>query len=315
EHEYLCWPRIVGHEWAINHCCICGTDTHATHINNDNQRRLLVNIHLESNASRIESLRLSDNYSPVFRVILPVKFDNQLAAETCHPVLTLQASIEANKRSLQQRVQRFLSEEQKLMEERIRTFTEQEHNRFAEMQLTIGRNEETLYNILEDIHHKIGGDQSLDQSLAFAAQQLNIDANAVDEDLGLDSYLNIKSTQSIAKAKPLDNNKQKKSQPLRYRSQSVDYESVGGIFDIDVDVDDGNAFDSISYSDEEEDDSIAFRNSNNEYNYNNGRAVPNAQMNAQNNGLMAYSLPIQVQIPKWKTFHNYRHDIDEEDSF
>ncbi|CAG2173355.1 unnamed protein product [Oppiella nova] len=174
---------------------------------------------------------------------------------------------------------------------------------------------------------------------------MNIVAN-VDADLGLDSYLNIKSTQNITNAKPLDNkqkksqplriisfvlqsmqiwstqnitnakpldNKQKKSQPLRYRSQSVDYESVGGIFDIDVDVDEGNAFDSISYSDEEDDDSIAFRNTNNDYNYNNGRAVPNAQINAQTHGLMAYSLPIQVQVPKWKTFYNHKHDIDEED--
>ncbi|CAG2169167.1 unnamed protein product, partial [Oppiella nova] len=48
EHDYLCWTRIVG-QWAINHCCICGTDTHATHINNDNQRRILVNINLEVN--------------------------------------------------------------------------------------------------------------------------------------------------------------------------------------------------------------------------------------------------------------------------
>ncbi|CAG2182804.1 unnamed protein product, partial [Oppiella nova] len=119
------------------------------------------------------------------------------------------------------------------MEERIRTFTEQEHNRFADMQLQIGRNEETLYSILDDIQHKLSGEPHLDQSLAFSSKQhMNIVANVheyfdflnhvlfdafipslVDADLGLDSYLNIKSTQNITNAKPLDN-KQKKSQPL-----------------------------------------------------------------------------------------------------
>ncbi|XP_054153149.1 uncharacterized protein LOC128951882 isoform X2 [Oppia nitens] len=114
-----------------------------------------------------------------------------------------------------------------------------------------------------------------------------------------------------------NNNRKKSSQTVRYRSQSVEYD--GGVFDIDMDIDDGNAFDSISYSDDDEEESLAIRSTNSDYHsYGNGRAVsaPNAQKikNAQkNNGHhMAYSLPIQIQVPKWRTFYN-NQNIDEEE--
>lgn len=130
----------------------------------------------------------------------------------------------------------------------------------------------------------------------------------VDKDLN--PYLSRKSAQNKSNPKPFADNKQNKSQQIRYRSQSVDYESAGGIFDIDID--DENAFDSISYSDEEEEDSIAFRHNTNEYNsYNKLRTVSNAQINAQTTEQMAYSLPIQV--PNVKTFHNHNDDTDDDD--
>jgi len=152
-------------------------------------------------------------------------------------------------------------------------------------------------------------DQTLDQNLA---KQLNIVEN-VDKDLGVNPSLSLQSTQNNANPNPFaDNKSAKKSQPIRYRSQSVDYESVGGIFDIDLD--DGNAFDSISYSDEEEEESNDFgTNNTNDYknSYNITRTVPNAQQNAQTNGHLANSLPIQV--PKWKAFRNHTEDIDEDE--
>ena len=89
---------------------------------------------------------------------------------------------------------------------------------------------------------------------------------------------------------------------------------MGGIFDIDLEIEDNNTFDSNSYSDEEEedgsDDSVAFRNSANQYNsLNRGRNIPNTQSNAQNQS-MAYSLPIQV--PKWKNFHRHNDSLDDD---
>jgi uncharacterized protein YukE len=79
--------------------------------------------------------------------------------------------VEAKKRSLQQKVQRFLNEEQKLMEERIRTFTEQEHSRFAEMQLKIGQNEESLYELLDEIGDKLNLKSDNDKSFSFSTEQ------------------------------------------------------------------------------------------------------------------------------------------------
>jgi hypothetical protein len=219
--------------------------------------------------------------------------------------------VEAKKRSLQQKVQRFLNEEQKLMEERIRTFTEQEHSRFAEMQLKIGQNEESLYELLDEIGDKLNLKSDNDKSFSFSTEQtiLKNEESKIDNN----SYLNLmlKSSQKIAQQKLIDN-KLQKSQPLRYRSQSVDYESVGAVFDIDVD--EGNAFDSISYSDDEEEDSLAFRTTGNDYHFN-GRSgqqsTQNAQTNAQINGQIAYSLPIQV--PQWRTsFSTTEEDILEE---
>lgn len=104
---------------------------------------------------------------------------------------------------------------------------------------------------------------------------------------------------------------------FRSRSQSVDCQSFGGVFDIDIDIDididDNNAFESNSFSDDEDeasDDSVAFKNSANDYNsLNRGRNIPQTQNNAQNQS-MAYSLPIQV--PKWKNFHRHKDSIDDE---
>jgi uncharacterized protein YukE len=83
--------------------------------------------------------------------------------------------VEAKKRSLQQKVQRFLNEEQKLMEERIRTFTEQEHSRFAEMQLKIGQNEESLYELLDEIGDKLNLKSDNDKSFSFSTEQTIIE--------------------------------------------------------------------------------------------------------------------------------------------
>lgn len=121
------------------------------------------------------------NYSQVFRDILPHRYDNQSLALTessgDQQLMTSQSAIEAKKRSLQQRVQRFLSEEQKQMEERIRTFTEQEHSRFAATQLQISRNAESLFSILDNMAQQLSKtDQTLDQNLA---KQLNIVENGI----------------------------------------------------------------------------------------------------------------------------------------
>lgn len=96
-----------------------------------------------------------------------------------------------------------------------------------------------------------------------------------------------------------------KPTPTRFRSQSVDFD---GVFDIDFD--EGNAFDSISYSDdEEEDEGLAFSGD-----YNRDRAqesAKDAHINAQRPlpvGHMALSLPIQV--PQW---HQHALDIDQEE--
>jgi len=57
------------------------------------------------------------------------------------------------------------------MEERIRTFTEQEHSRFAEMQLKIGRNEESLYDILDQIGDKLNFKSDIEKGFGSLTQQ------------------------------------------------------------------------------------------------------------------------------------------------
>lgn len=105
--------------------------------------------YIQRDASRIIGMRQSQNYSPVFRVILdPNRLSPKNIVMTKSPVRN--SAKEQVASNIQNRVSQYIREEQNRMEERIRTFTEQCHSQFAALQLKVSREKDLLIRCLEN---------------------------------------------------------------------------------------------------------------------------------------------------------------------
>ena len=145
--------------------------------------------------------------------------------------------IESMKRMVQQKVNRFINEEQKQMEERIRTFTEQEHSRFAQLQLKVGQEEANLMAIIcNSIDTLLSSDQvkdtlKIDQKPEKPTVETEQTNGSQQKTFKLKSPF--KFSRTILIDNPRNKNQQQQQPPPRQRLRSRSIAVDAGVFDFD----------------------------------------------------------------------------------
>ncbi|XP_076313230.1 uncharacterized protein LOC143226316 [Tachypleus tridentatus] len=148
----LCKSRQVG-KWKVWMCSCCGKDTHALQ-GKEGEERVLVNLNLEEGSSQVASLIKSENYSRLFKIILPSRslhLDKKTSAEEYHVKYN---HLEPAMIVVQQQVSRFLRQEQQAMQERIRKYTEQQQIEFASLQARAHEDKQVMLYMLADLQEK-----------------------------------------------------------------------------------------------------------------------------------------------------------------
>lgn len=138
-HGFLECRRSVG-EWEVHGCRGCQQDVYATSSSGD----LLLSAQLEGDASKLEALRASADYSPCFRIVLPARPpQGRPSAAQAGAEETLAARL-----TVQEQASHFLQQELEAMEARLRLYQEQQAQALERLRVRTGRDREALCQLL-----------------------------------------------------------------------------------------------------------------------------------------------------------------------
>ncbi|XP_013398197.1 uncharacterized protein LOC106164735 isoform X1 [Lingula anatina] len=146
EHPCLLKKKTVGH-WTTYECVNCGLLTHAVNTAS-RSNRILVNKKLLRDATAIESLMQSPDYSPLYNIVLKGVNDNQHRFTPFGLQSSKYESLQETLTAVQQRLNQYLIQEEAAMEERIRKYQEEQRTQYAKLQSKARRDKNTLISSL-----------------------------------------------------------------------------------------------------------------------------------------------------------------------
>lgn len=141
-HGFLELRRSVG-EWEVHGCRGCQQDVYATSSSGD----LLLSAQLEGDASKVEALRSSADYSPCFRIVLPARPPQGGGGGGGETGGAEEESLAA-RLAVQELASHFLQQELEAMEARLRLYQEQQAQALERLRVRTGRDREALCQLL-----------------------------------------------------------------------------------------------------------------------------------------------------------------------
>lgn len=155
EHESLVKQTRSG-SWTLHKCINCDTWTHAT----QGTSHILVNMDMQRDETSLKLLESSTDFSPLYKVILVEKNDNQPMQTQVSVESATYESLQHKLTSIQQQLNNFLMTEQTAMEERIKQFEESEREKFSLIQKKARQDKNNL--IRKILSAEAGGAESVD---------------------------------------------------------------------------------------------------------------------------------------------------------
>ncbi|XP_067127943.1 uncharacterized protein [Centruroides vittatus] len=156
--------RTVG-KWEIISCLSCGMDSYANH-NDDSDSNVFVNLQLESDKERIAAIMEKPNYSPLFKMLLPIT--NRSGNENaCGFECAIQNKhLEAAVMAVHQQVTSYLHHEQQSMEERIRSYISQQQAEFTVLQNKVHQDKQAILSLLLKLEEQVDNKREVDSNNA-----------------------------------------------------------------------------------------------------------------------------------------------------
>lgn len=140
-------------EWIVYTCAGCRLDTHATHVKQKTEH-ILINMDLNNKENLKTNIMDMENYSLVFKIVLPEINDNNFDLKPDAKFQVKSAKLESAITSIQEQVALYLQQEHKAMEDRIRVFTQQQQNNFMALQKKVRRDKFAMLNLLQKQQEK-----------------------------------------------------------------------------------------------------------------------------------------------------------------
>lgn len=159
----LCTSRSVD-GWVITTCSGCDNDIYAKHV--DDNDHVVVSSAMEGDLGKITSLMESENYSPLFKLLLPEVNDSFIQNNYGVEFHSNHGELAQALQNIQQQVSSYLREEQKAMDERIRQFTELQHMKYSALQQKVRKHRQSMMYLLLKISRKSSLCESMHESIS-----------------------------------------------------------------------------------------------------------------------------------------------------
>ncbi|XP_026478459.1 uncharacterized protein LOC113384902 isoform X1 [Ctenocephalides felis] len=291
--------------WILHKCLNCNMHTHA--IQKDSNRTIVVNLGLLSDTAEINSLRKSEKFSPIFKVVI----NHSNVSDEIH-VPTIKSTVSQSSdplqtalSNLQQQLTRTMQQEMQATEQRIRNYQEEQYLQLEEFRekahndynalagtIMLPTNQSTMA-IVNMSSQQIGKDKPKIELTAAISPPLATNSSSTNSSIGispvrssemLSSDLDIQSRTSGETRSPHSS-----SRPFKSTKSNVDCE---GLFDLEG-------------MDDEHDQEDAAGNDSDSSNESDGGLHMNSARQASksdpNEGVIARSLPISV--PTYISMH------------
>ncbi|XP_053384489.1 uncharacterized protein LOC123536750 [Mercenaria mercenaria] len=143
EHGYLVHRRKHGN-YLVFRCLNCGMDAYAMHMNGS---PIVVNNQLLSDATSIDRLKHSPEYSCVFHMVLQNK-DTQFSGSMPDPKSSSYENVQSTLNSIQRQLTDFIIQEEAAVDERIRAFEEAQREAFQGLQTKLKEEKKQMISLL-----------------------------------------------------------------------------------------------------------------------------------------------------------------------
>ncbi|XP_067129712.1 uncharacterized protein [Centruroides vittatus] len=314
-------------EWIVYTCGGCGLNTHAIH-RKQKTEHILINTDmtdkedLKTKLTDLKTKQNIENYSLVFKIILPEINDNQLDSKSDVKFQMKSSKTESALASIQKQVATYLQQEHKAMEERIRIFTQQQQNNFAALQKKVRRDKCAMLSLLQKQQEK-----DLKESIGEAMSENNYSSLNSNDDNSVSQELFETSCNGQFKPFQLPQTKIEVNtrNPSYNRSQSFDTKlhSAGKknaaksqmlsrrrIFSLDTDA--GGIFDMEGL--EQEFSNTPFYNSDYEDDTDDSSTTEENTLNFRKKLPKQFAQSLPIKVPVWSQF-NHSSGSEEEEKF
>lgn len=153
EHSYLFHKQQVG-DWVLYRCLNCGIDTHA--VSTSRQPKVLVSDLLQTDSLVIERLHKSPDYSQVFGIVMTTPETDLHSGSMPDSSSRNYESLQSQLNNIQQHLSSFLLQEEATMEEKIRTYEEEERQRFQILQNRVRSDKKKMISLLLTAAEDVG---------------------------------------------------------------------------------------------------------------------------------------------------------------
>ncbi|XP_060068316.1 ESF1 homolog [Ylistrum balloti] len=247
EQSYLFHKRQCG-DWVLHRCLSCGIDTHAVCTKN-RPPKVLVSDMLQTDSLVIERLHQSQDFSQVFGIVMTTPETDIHSGSMPDSSSRNYESLQSQLNNIQQHLSSYLLQEESAMEERIRTYEEEERERFQQLQNKVRNDKKKMVSLLLTAAKS----QSEDANVGGKRNQGSGDGRKLDrKSVGISS-----SAVAVPGSKHLNISRTKSSPVPKIHSISEYQENPDseGMFMLDDDGGDGQEpFYSSEDEDEDEDD-------------------------------------------------------------
>lgn len=162
EQECLVQSRTAS-DWVTYKCSNCNTWCYAVHAAKGLDR-VLVNSNILSDASKQDALRASDDFSPLFKIILKEKVVKPKEHSLLTPSTGNEETLRNNATQLQDQLTNYLTREKTSVEERIKKYAEEQKALFASLQRKAYRDKNIMIGrILDAEEHQL--EESLTEAM------------------------------------------------------------------------------------------------------------------------------------------------------
>uniref|UniRef100_T1IZZ5 Uncharacterized protein n=1 Tax=Strigamia maritima TaxID=126957 RepID=T1IZZ5_STRMM len=132
--------------WKVHNCVNCGKDVYATDSAGEN---ILVSKNLKTDAAELNSMMQSEAYSPLYKVVIQSKQQAPIKKNLTLDLNTHRSeALDRTMQSLQQQLTRFLQLEQSAVEERIKSYAEQQQTLFSFLQNRVRQDKQAIASLL-----------------------------------------------------------------------------------------------------------------------------------------------------------------------
>lgn len=192
--------RLVG-KWEITSCVSCGMDSYANR-SDDSDSNVFVNLQLEYDQKKIASIMEKPNYSPLFKMLLPIvnRSENENA---CGFECAIQNKrLESAVMTIHQQVASYLHHEHQSMEERIRAYISQQQTEFAILQNKVHQDKHAILNLLLKLEEQV--DEKTEINSAKETSNLFLPATSLIHEMGRLGESSSSSESTSAKGEQAD---------------------------------------------------------------------------------------------------------------